>query len=47
MSLTSESADLARPMRTGSVYAEPSMAGQIVNCPGCNTKLQVPAEAAA
>ncbi len=27
MSLTSESADLAQPMRTGGVYAEPSMAG--------------------
>lgn len=28
------------------LMAEPDMAGEVVSCPGCNTKLQVPAEAA-
>ncbi len=28
------------------LMAEPSMAGQIVTCPGCNTRLEIPAEVA-
>ncbi len=29
------------------LMAEPNLAGQVVNCPGCNAKLRVPAETAA
>lgn len=30
-----------------SLKAEPEMAGKVVRCPGCNTKLQIPESAAA
>ncbi|MEI6535943.1 MAG: hypothetical protein WCN98_11420, partial [Verrucomicrobiaceae bacterium] len=30
-----------------SLIAEPNMAGKIVRCPGCNTKMQIPANFAA
>ena len=43
--LNNDSREIQMPPCQMHLMAEPDMAGQIVTCPGCTTKLQIPAEA--